>query len=112
MRVLATAKPNRLYRWWHNLEYTTIQARLTNETIHYYELDSFSLKGKMLTEEFVKELFPIGIPIANRPFLAKDNINFYTVLHRNRVRYKDAYLKLKGKPAMFRTKYNKPTRTK
>jgi len=97
MRILATAHPSETYRWYQSIRDFVIQARLTNNRLYYYEV---SLDGnrpeKCLPEATVKALFPTGIPLRDRPFSIKENRDFYTVLNRNRNRFRADYQKLKN----------------
>jgi len=104
MKILATAKPNQKYRWHKNIDFV-IQARINNK-IRYYEVADG--RENCISEELVKLLFPNGM-IKDRPFLAKENPDFYVVLNRNKKRYKDNFNKLKGDnlPKFRRTKFNK-----
>lgn len=105
MKILATAKPSRQYRWYKSISDFVIQARLTNSQVRYYEVSDWR-NEKCLQEELVKALFPLGL-IKDRPFLVKENQNFYAVLHRRKKQYKEIYNKLKGedkKPPMKKLK--------
>jgi len=102
MKLLATARPNKKYRWHNNINFV-IQARINNK-IRYYEVgDGYE---HCLSEELVKLLFPNGM-IKDRPFLAKENKEFYAVLNRRKNRYKETYEKLKmnNEIKLIRTKY-------
>jgi len=95
MRVLATAHPNKKYRWYGCLEKVTIQAVLINNKIRYYELNG--IKQRRIAEENVNVLFPAGALIKDRPFLRKENRDFFIILKRKKVKFKEDYRKLKRK---------------
>ena len=105
MKILATATKNKRYHWHRNITFT-IEARLTGNQVRYYEVTSNY--ESCLTEETVRKLFSGGM-IKDRPFLAKENRDFYAVLNRRKKQYKELYRKLKSdnKPKFVRTKFKK-----
>lgn len=90
MKILATAKPNKKYRWRENVNFT-IEARHINNQVRYYAIH---VKFKRcLTEKIVRLLFPERL-VKNCPFLSSENQDFYTVLNRNKKKFKDKFKKL------------------
>ena len=104
MRVLATAKANKLYRWWRNLAGITLEARIINNKIVFYECSIG--REHCLTEDIVKSLFCLDRHIKEQPFLMKENKDFYVVLNKHRARYVERYQQIK------QTKNRKVCRTK
>lgn len=111
IQILATAIGNKKYRWHRNINFT-IQARLVNNQVRYYEItDNYE---SCLSEQLVKSLFPNGM-IKDRPFLVKENQDFYAVLNRHKNHYKAIYEELKKdnseikrtKHSFIRTKFKK-----
>lgn len=113
MKVLAKAYPNPRYMHYNNVKRVVLEARLTGNRVHFYEVDTENGKSKFRDEQFIKELINgKGESINRRPFLhnSKVNADFYAVLMRNRKRYRDTFLQLKPKgevPRFRRTKFNK-----
>ena len=95
MRILAIAKPNAGYRWYSNLENVTIEARLVNNEIRYYEMENGTQKE--LTEKAVKNIFRPGYSRKDQPFLVERNRDFYAVLNRKLDEYHTEYLAVKNK---------------
>jgi hypothetical protein len=93
MKTLAIAKPNKRYRWYSSLRQVTLEARLCNNKVHYYELCNGTVNR--ISEELVRSMFPTGCLIKERPFLVRENHDFYVVLNRHRVNYKPLYKQLK-----------------
>ncbi len=102
MRTLATALPSTRYIWYKSLEQCKLEARLINNQIRFYEI--YYDQEKCISEALVKSLFPIGCMLKDRPFLAKENNEFYAVLYRHTVQYKDQYAALKGSKKQPRRK--------
>jgi len=108
MKVLATAKRNELYVWNQTFKKVVIIAALEND--HIVFLEYFNNNVNTLSEDLVQSLFPREnipeTPIRDCPFLVKDNENFYAVLHRKNVLYKEKFeeiLELSNKPKIIRT---------
>lgn len=102
MKLLATAKPNKRYRWHKNIDFIILQARMKHK-IRYYEIANG--RENCISENLVKLLFPNGM-IKDRPFLAKENKDFYAILNRNRKQYQETSDQLKRKKIGFvRTKF-------
>ena len=97
MKVLATARPNKQYRWRASLTNIILQARLKNNKISYYEITTGSIHPKRLSVDSVQAMFPTGILITDRPFLVADNRDFYAVLNKHVLKYKEVYRKIKNK---------------
>lgn len=97
MRVLATAKPSLQYEHCYNFSKVTLEARLVNNRIHYYEINKRTAAVHLLAEDLVKALFPLDCPIKERPFLIKENRDFWVVLNRNRTKYQEQYKRIKNK---------------
>jgi hypothetical protein len=95
MRILATAKPNKKYRWINNYKDIEITVRLRNNQIRYYEQHK---DGRMvlLSEETAKSLFAPGYSHTDQPFLVGENISFYIVVFRQKKRFTERYYKLKN----------------
>ncbi len=96
MRILATAHPSKRYCWLASIASIKLEARFTNNKVKFYEVN-----GKTevrLSKESVKSFFPGGIAIADRPFLKKENMDFYAVLYRNKRKYQKQFKALRRKP--------------
>ena len=94
--ILATAHPNKRYRWYHSISDFVIHARTNNSHVRYYEVAN-DRGEKCLSEELVKAMFPNEILIKERPFLMKENQTFYAVLHRHKKEYQNVFAQLIGK---------------
>ncbi|GAF75985.1 unnamed protein product [marine sediment metagenome] len=94
-RTLAIATPSDVYRWYRSLRRVTVEARLREGKIYYYE--KFNGSERRISEQLVIEMFPTTGMVRERPFLVKENQDFYAVLNRHKNRYKDQYKKLKNK---------------
>lgn len=81
--VLATAKPNKLYRWYSCLSNLVLEARSSNNQVRFYSV--FRKNEKCLTKETVKGMFPVGKRIHDQPFLARENGKFFALLNRKNV---------------------------
>jgi hypothetical protein len=97
MKVIATALPSTRYRWSKSLENVKLEARLVRNQVRFYEI--YLDKERCITEDLVKSLFPTDCRIVDRPFLAKENKEFYAVVRRHTVKYNDEFLKLKNGPS-------------
>ena len=95
MRILTTARPNQRYHWYLNFASITLEARLINNNIIYYEIDAG--QERRIAEDIVKQLFPAGCSISDQPFLIRENKDFYTVLYRHRKHYQERFQKIKSK---------------
>lgn len=93
-QILATAYPNKGYRWYGSIKDIQLEARFVNNRVMYYEISN-TRQSKNLPESLVRELFPIGIKLIDRPFTKKGNIDFYTVLNRSKVKYSENYKQIK-----------------
>lgn len=94
-RTLAIATPSDSYRWYRSLKTLILEARLHDGKIYYYE--KFNGTERRISEPLVREMFPTTGMVRERPFLVKENTDFYAVLNRHKNRYKDQYKKLKNK---------------
>lgn len=92
MKLLATATPNKRYRWYGSLADVHLEARLVNTRLHFYEVSPY--RQRQIGESLVKALFPEQIRIRERPFLKDNNPEFFAILHRHRKKYRPTYLKL------------------
>lgn len=93
MRVLATARPNMRYRWHSSIRKVRLEARLKNNKVRYYEV--FNGDVHCISESLTLSLFPTDCVIRDRPFLVRENQDFYTVLRRHTLKYKEQYKQLK-----------------
>ena len=103
--ILATAHPNKRYRWYYSISDFVIHARTNNSHVRYYEVAND--REKYLSEELVKAMFPDEILIKERPFLMKENQTFYAVLHRNKKEYQNVFAQLIGKQSKKRFRRTK-----
>ncbi len=94
-RTLAIATPSDVYRWYCSFKKVILEARLRDGKIYYYE--KFNGSECRISEQLVRELFPTTGMVRDRPFLVKENQDFYAVLNRHKKMYKDQYKKLKNK---------------
>jgi len=92
MIVLAIAKKNELYRWKNTFQKCSIKAVLENDNISF--LEYFNGHVNTLREELVTSLFPLDTSVKDRPFLIRDNKDFYTILNRNKRRFKEKYMEI------------------
>ena len=100
MRILAKAHSNKLYVHHSNLDNLYLEARLVNDQVHYYEVQTAPvIKEFRLKEETIHELFPVDCMIHDRPFLVSENHDFYAVLNRYKVRYSSRFQELVKKTA-------------
>jgi hypothetical protein len=88
--ILATAFPNSMYVFLNSLRDMKIEVCMKRERIIYFEVWDDGYR-KRITEETVKNLFPLDRQIKKRPFLSKDNKTFYTVLMRHKRKYKKEF---------------------
>jgi hypothetical protein len=89
IEVLATAKVNELYRWKTTFSKCKIDATVEDGNVLF--LEYFNGNVNVLNENLVASLFPLGISVPDRPFLIRDNQDFYTVLYRNKKRFHEKY---------------------
>lgn len=102
--IIATAHPNKRYRWYHSISDFIIHAQLQNSQVRYYEIADD--RNKCLSEKLVRDLFPDGILIKDRPFLVKENREFYAILHRHRKEYQNTFTQL-IQSKQIRTKFQR-----
>jgi len=95
MRLLAVAKPNTRYVWYRNFMSVTLEARLFNNKIVYYEI--WDGKERRISEKAVKNMFRVGYSVNDQPFLVKENRDFYVVLNRRLADYFPKYKELKNR---------------
>jgi hypothetical protein len=96
--ILAKARPNQLYMYINNLADLVLEAHLVGNQIHYFETHKNNPNWVVrLKEDTVKALFVDDINIKQRPFLAKENINFFTILYREKAKYRHQFQILKQK---------------
>jgi hypothetical protein len=94
MRTLAIAVPNKKYRWYKNLASVTIEARLVNNEVRYFEFDAG--KEKRISVEEVEAKFLVDHPIKKQPFLVQKNRDFYAILNRHRAKYQERFIEIKN----------------
>jgi hypothetical protein len=85
MIVLAVAKVNEHYLWKSTYAKCIIEA-VINDDKEIQFLEHFNGHTNVLTEAFVQTLFPMECVLRDRPFLIRDNVVFYTILHRDKKR--------------------------
>lgn len=96
-KVIATAKPNPLYRHFNNLRNVTIEAVRINNQIRYYSIEKIKngkrirIRTKCLQLSTVKSFFADKRFLKDRPFQEAGNEDFYAVLYRHRKKYKDLF---------------------
>ncbi len=95
MKILATAKPSMRYRWYASLSAIKLEARLRNNKVKYYEVSD--KKEIRLSKESAKQCFPKG-SIIDRPFLKKENEDFYAVLYRGKKKFREQFKALRRSP--------------
>jgi len=93
MKTIATARPNKNYINYRNLRDTIIEARIIGGQVRFYELRS-GTEIKCLTQDLVKSLFSQNKLISDRPFLEKENPQFYAILYRNRKSNQETFTRL------------------
>ena len=97
MKVLAIAIPNIEYENFRSLADVVLKACIENNRIFF--LETHLKKASWIVEikqETVESLFPLDIPHREKPFLKKENLEFYAVVFRNHQRYKGIFQKLKN----------------
>jgi len=92
MIILAVAKRNEFYVWKNTFAKCTIEAVLENDHVSFIE--HYNGHVTILREELVRSLFPKDTPIRDRPFLIKDNKEFYAILNRKKEKYKHIFEKI------------------
>lgn len=103
MKILASAHPNKQYEHYANLRNTVIQAKLINNKIIFYELDRQRPNWKKRQpEQFVKSLFLNGIAIKSQPFTKQGNRDFYVILYRDKIRYRECFKQLLNKKSKYK----------
>jgi len=100
MRTLARARPNKRYKWYLSIASIYLEARLTNNTVVFYEIDTKPANGtlpkeKRISEENVRNMFRTDKPLKKQPFLVRENRDCYAVLNRHLVRYKERYKQIR-----------------
>ena len=76
--VIATAIPNKKYRWYENIANTILEARASGNQVRFYSVAN--KKEKCLAKQIVMDLFPTGCRINAQPFRATENKNFFNTL--------------------------------
>jgi hypothetical protein len=90
MKILATLAHNKKYIWVHTFDKVKIEAILENDHVSYIE--HYNGNVNTLPEELIRQLLcGVNSPVHDRPFLVKENIDFYIVLNRKREKYKNQY---------------------
>lgn len=77
---LASAKPNRRYRWHRCLEGIEIEAVRGNRNVTYYELDRKAGIRRRMVRDRVKECFKPGSPVKDQPFRVSENGVFWEIV--------------------------------
>jgi len=93
--ILATAYPSKRYHWWRNFNGVTLEARLVGGRVQFYEVCNG--QSRQISEDIVRDLFPVGCRIKDQPFLKKQNEDFYAVLNRYRKKYHETFNQIKNK---------------
>lgn len=97
MRILAKARPNQTYENIMSISDLVLEARLMNNKITYWETHSSKPDWVVrLKESTVHALFPVDKIRRERPFLVKENRDFYAVLNRHKVLYHERFIKIKN----------------
>lgn len=108
MKTIARAFPNPRYEHYNNLKNITLEARLVNDRIMFYEVNGEKERQYCLSTDTVRDLFaPDKRFLKERPFLErKPNEDFWAVLNRHRRRYQQRTNQLieDSKPKLIRTK--------
>ena len=94
MKILAIAHPNKEYRWHRNLVATVFEAQWNENRLTFYEVSED--KKICRSEDFIREFFVPGFPVADQPFKMTDNRDFYAVLNRHRRRFHQRFIQLKN----------------
>jgi len=76
--ILATARPNKDYRWIKCLQEYILEARRSGDQIRYYTVANG--QEKCLTKETILSLFSLGSRVKDQPFRATENKEFYKLL--------------------------------
>ncbi len=92
MKIICTAIPNKNYTWSNNIRSFKLHACIENKHIVFYE--EYANNLNLLSEEFIHNLFPIGVPIRDKPFLIIENKEFYTILNRKKKKYNAEFIKI------------------
>jgi hypothetical protein len=79
--VIATAIPSKKYRWYSCFENVILEVRLTDTGKRsFYEINGGLKSEKRIPTDTVKLLFRDDCRVCDRPFLAKENKQFYSIL--------------------------------
>ena len=97
MEIIATAKPNRKYRWYRCLQSVTLESRSQEGRIYYYEVDAAKGKERRMNEDAIKCMFRVDHSIKDQPFLAKENRSFYAILYRHLKEFQEQFESIKLK---------------
>jgi len=97
MRILAIARPNKKYMWYSNIESIHYEARLSNNKVYFYEIDTKQMTERCVSEENVWHMFRLDKPIKKQPFLARENRDFYIILNRDKAKYIERFNEIKLK---------------
>ena len=97
MKKLASASPSSLYEHYNCLNDIIIEAMLIDDNKVIF-IETHKNNPSWIVEiktETVHALFANDKPKKERPFLIKENFNFYAVLNRDKERYQEIFKKLK-----------------
>ena len=96
MKLLAYTLPNKNYIYLKNLVNVKFECRIDENfpIVRFFEINLKTKKEREITVNsfFYNDLFPIGKPSKNCPFLISENIDFYVCLKREK--YKEKFNKL------------------
>jgi hypothetical protein len=102
--LLSTAHPSKKYKWNRNFDNVMIEAHFMEKQVRFVEVRDGN--SRPIKEELARCLFPISVPIIDRPFLVKENKEFWMILNRHRSRFKVQWETfLKNKTKLKRTKF-------
>ena len=101
MRTLAKAHPSKHYRWYKSIASIVLEARLSNNNIYYYEIDTnpgngLVFKERRISEQDVRNMFRTDKVIKKQPFLVNENKDFYSILNQHRIRYQERFRQIKS----------------
>jgi hypothetical protein len=81
LTIIAKANPSRKYKWFSCFENVRLEARLTDTGRHsFYEINLGLKAEKRISADTVKTLFRSDCRVCDRPFLIKENQQFYSIL--------------------------------
>lgn len=97
-KILAKAYPNKGYVNIKCIEDVVLEARLVNNHVVFVETHATDPEWvPTLREDRVQSLFDATQPEKERPFLIKENSEFYTVLYREQKRFHTHWKHIRNK---------------